>query len=188
MTGARIMSGGMTSGGMTPNPHRGEAGLTIAGTRCLLRPSFTALVAAEEELGPLFALVERAAAGQLRLAEMAALFWHCLAERGDVTREGVGEAVAEHGPRRLRPAASRIAWADPAGRPLDKFGMSGADRSFGLAALRLAALAARQLGWRPGEFWGATPAELAASLAPPDDTAQPLGRDDLTRLMEHENG
>lgn len=65
----------------------------IAGTPHLLRPSFTALVAAEEELGPLFALVERAGAGQLRLGEIATLFWHCLASRGGVTREDVGEAV-----------------------------------------------------------------------------------------------
>ncbi|MBS0475497.1 MAG: gene transfer agent family protein [Proteobacteria bacterium] len=75
------------------NPHRGEATLVVAGQPRLLRPSFTALVAAEEELGPLFALVERAGAGQLRLAEMAALFWHCLAERAGLTREAVGEAV-----------------------------------------------------------------------------------------------
>jgi hypothetical protein len=77
-----------------PNPHRGEACLAVAGQPRLLRPSFTALVAAEEELGPLFALVERAATGQLRLGEMAALFWHCLGERDGVTREAVGEAVA----------------------------------------------------------------------------------------------
>jgi hypothetical protein len=82
---------------MTANPHRGEATLVVAGAPRLLRPSFTALVAAEEELGPLFALVERAAAGQLRLGEMAALFWHCLAERDAVTREMVGEAVAAQG-------------------------------------------------------------------------------------------
>ena len=82
---------------MSPNPYRGEASLEIAGTPRLLRPSFAALVAAEEELGPLFALVERAGTGQLRLSEMAALFWHCLAERGDLTREVVGETVARLG-------------------------------------------------------------------------------------------
>ena len=43
--------------------------------RLVLRPSFGALVAAEEELGPLFPLVERAAAGGLRLTEMVALFY-----------------------------------------------------------------------------------------------------------------
>ncbi|WP_324740600.1 gene transfer agent family protein [Tsuneonella sp. CC-YZS046] len=79
------------------NPLRGEAQLPIAGAPRLLRPSFTALVAAEEELGPLFALVERAGAGQLRLAEIAALFWHCLADRQGITREQVGAAVLEAG-------------------------------------------------------------------------------------------
>lgn len=82
---------------MTANPLRGEASLTITGSEHLLRPTFTALVAAEEELGPLFALVERAGAGQLRLAEMAALFWHCLASRDGLTREAVGEAVVAQG-------------------------------------------------------------------------------------------
>jgi hypothetical protein len=79
------------------NPHRGEALLSIAGQPRLLRPSFTALVAAEEELGPLFALVERAAAGQLKLSETTALFWHCLAERDALPREAVGEAVIGQG-------------------------------------------------------------------------------------------
>lgn len=79
------------------NPWRGEASITIANVERLLRPSFAALVAAEEELGPLFGLVERAAAGQLRLGEMAALFWHCLAQREGLTREMVGEAVLEAG-------------------------------------------------------------------------------------------
>lgn len=79
------------------NPNRGEAQLLISGAPRLLRPSFTALVAAEEELGPLFALVERAGAGQLRLSEMAALFWHCLSERDGLSREQVGDALVEMG-------------------------------------------------------------------------------------------
>lgn len=78
---------------MTANPFRGEAILPVEGAPRLLRPTFAALVAAEEELGPLFALVERAGAGQLRLAEMAALFWHCLADRTALDRDTVGEAV-----------------------------------------------------------------------------------------------
>ena len=82
---------------MTANPERGEAVLIVGGVPRLLRPTFTALVGAEEELGPLFALVERAGAGQLRLAEMVALFWHCLADRDALTRAAVGEAVAEQG-------------------------------------------------------------------------------------------
>lgn len=75
------------------NALRGEAAIIILGRARLLRPSFAALVAAEEELGPLFALVERAGRGELRLAEMAALFWHCLAEQDGVSREQMGEAV-----------------------------------------------------------------------------------------------
>lgn len=75
------------------NAWRGEANLTIGGQVRLLRPSFSALVAAEEELGPLFALVERAGAGQLRLSEMAALFWHCMIDRGTLDRDTVGAAV-----------------------------------------------------------------------------------------------
>ena len=75
------------------NPVRGEAALAVAGRERVLRPTFAALVMAEEELGSLYALVERASAGQLRLSEVAALFWHCLAERDAVSREQVGEAV-----------------------------------------------------------------------------------------------
>ena len=79
------------------NPFRGEATLVVAGSPRLLRPSFAALVAAEEELGPLFALVERAGAGQLRLGELTALFWHCLESRDDLSRDAVGEAVMSAG-------------------------------------------------------------------------------------------
>jgi Phage tail tube protein, GTA-gp10 len=86
------------------NPARGEAALTVGGEALVLRPSFAALVAAEEELGPLFALVERAAAGGLRLAEIAALFWHCAATRPEgLTRERIGAAIAEIGLARTTP-------------------------------------------------------------------------------------
>lgn len=60
-------------------------------------------------------------------------------------------------------------------------------RDFAAAALRLCGVAARQLGWRPAEFWNATPAELAAALAPPDVTPS-LGRDEIRRLMEQDDG
>lgn len=82
------------------NPARGEA--SIAGH--ILRPSFAALVAAEEELGPLFALVERAADGQLRLSEMVALFWHCLETRDGVLRSDFGDAVLAGGLAAATPA------------------------------------------------------------------------------------
>ena len=77
---------------------RGEAALVVGGERLTLRPTFEALVAAEEELGPLFALVERAAEGRLKLGEIAALFWHCAVDRPEaLTRERVGAAIAEQG-------------------------------------------------------------------------------------------
>jgi len=80
------------------NPARGECALRVDGCELVLRPSFEALVAAEGELGPLFALVDRAAEGRLSLAETAALFWHCVRERPDwLTREALGEAVVEGG-------------------------------------------------------------------------------------------
>lgn len=91
--------------GSPPNPARGEAGLRVAGMTLMLRPSFAALVAAEQELGPLFALVERAASGGLALAELVALFWHCLAERPEgLTREAFGEGVAAGGLATATPA------------------------------------------------------------------------------------
>lgn len=55
--------------------------------------------------------------------------------------------------------------------------------AFGPRAQRLARLAARFLGWRPAEFWAATPAELITILV--DDAAPaPLTGADLTRMME----
>lgn len=59
------------------NPVRGEVALRLAGGAVVLRPSFAALVAAEEEAGALGTLLERAAAGDVRLRDMAALFWAC---------------------------------------------------------------------------------------------------------------
>lgn len=87
------------------NPVRGEAGFEVGNAALLLRPSFAALVAAEAELGPLFALVERAADGRLGIGEMAALFFHCAADRpADLTRERIGEAIAEGGLAKATPA------------------------------------------------------------------------------------
>lgn len=81
-----------------PNAQRGEAALEIAGQTYVIRPSFAALVAAEAELGSLFALVERAAAGQLALTDMAGLFWHCIDDRPEhLSRDAVGQAVVQIG-------------------------------------------------------------------------------------------
>lgn len=89
---------------MTANPARGEATIEFENAALLLRPSFAALVAAEGELGSLFALVERAAEGRLALGEMIVLFWHCLSERpADLTREAFGEALIAQGLAALTP-------------------------------------------------------------------------------------
>lgn len=79
------------------NPLRGEASLGLGGKSFVLRPSFEALVAAEEELGPLFAMVDRAAQGSLRLTEIAGLLWHCLPPDERPERAAVGEAVLTMG-------------------------------------------------------------------------------------------
>jgi hypothetical protein len=87
------------------NAARGEAELRVGGAVLVLRPSFQALVAAEGEVGPLFALVERAAAGRLGLSEMVALFWHCLKDPpAGLTREAFGEGVAAGGLAAATPA------------------------------------------------------------------------------------
>jgi Phage tail assembly chaperone protein, TAC len=57
--------------------------------------------------------------------------------------------------------------------------------SFIQQATRLAGLTGAILGWRPAEFWNATPAELVtifAALAP--DAANPADRDLITLLKE----
>lgn len=87
------------------NSLRGEAELRIGARSLVLRPSFASLVAAEEELGPLFALVERAADGRLGLGELTALFWHCIRDRdAGMTREELGEALVEQGLAAVTPA------------------------------------------------------------------------------------
>jgi Phage tail tube protein, GTA-gp10 len=89
----------------TANAARGEASVTIENAAIMLRPTFAALVAVEKELGPLFALVERAASGQLTLAEMTALFWHCRFDPPDeITREAFSEGIAAGGLAAATPA------------------------------------------------------------------------------------
>ena len=60
---------------------------------------------------------------------------------------------------------------------------------FAESAARAAALAGQGLGWRPDEFWAATPAELALILAPAGPIAAPaapLTRAECVRLQELE--
>ena len=87
------------------NALRGEAEIIVDGTRLILRPSFAALLAAEEELGSLFDLVERAAGGRLLLSEIMTLFWHVASDRPEhLTRDQLGEGLMELGLAGLTPA------------------------------------------------------------------------------------
>ena len=86
------------------NPVRGEARLFD----WTLRPTFGALVAAEEELGSLLALVQRAADGNLKLSEMAALFWHCLEADHGLARDDLESAVIEAGLATVTPALKSL--------------------------------------------------------------------------------
>lgn len=96
----------MTGG--TANPARGEATLRVHGETLVLRPSFAALVAAEGEVGSLFALVERAAARRLTLAELVALFWHCLRDPAPMSREHFAEGVTAGGIAAATPALKAL--------------------------------------------------------------------------------
>lgn len=59
--------------------------------------------------------------------------------------------------------------------------------TFADGAQRLAGLVPRALGWRPAEFWAATPAELAAILDDGGATGSaPLSRTELAALMERD--
>lgn len=91
-----------------PNAERGEAALEVGGETWTIRPSFGALVAAEAEVGPLFALVDRVADGKLSLADLVALLWHCLVDRDRMTREAVGEAVLAVGLARVTPVLKAV--------------------------------------------------------------------------------
>jgi hypothetical protein len=55
---------------------------------------------------------------------------------------------------------------------------------FSDGAARLAGIAGALLGWRPDEFWRATPAELAAILGAFRPDAAAASADDLARLKE----
>lgn len=58
--------------------------------------------------------------------------------------------------------------------------------SFADDAHHAAALAARLLGWRPAEFWSATPAELATALTDPFANRAHMDRTQLEHMLEAE--
>ena len=91
------------------NPARGESTLTLAGQPMTVRPSFAALVAAEQQVGPLFALVETAAAGKLTLADTVALIFHCLIDKpSDLTQQTLGDEIVQVGIAVLTPVLQTL--------------------------------------------------------------------------------
>jgi len=91
------------------NPYRGEASIVVSGETLVLRPTFSALIAAEEELGSLFEIVERAADGMLKLNQIVALFDHLSRGRPDaITRDRIGEAVVERGLAGVTPTLKTV--------------------------------------------------------------------------------
>ena len=56
--------------------------------------------------------------------------------------------------------------------------------NFADSALELAGQTALLLGWRPDDFWNATPAELAAVLSAMSPTADAADGSTLSQLME----
>jgi hypothetical protein len=58
---------------------------------------------------------------------------------------------------------------------------------FGDGAARLSHAAALLLGWRPDDFWNATPAELAAALMPPSERSESVTFDELLRRFPNES-
>lgn len=91
------------------NPYRGEASFEVGGETLILRPTFGALIAAEEELGSLFEMVERAAQGELKLQQIVALFDHLSRGRPDaITRDRIGEALVEKGLAAITPTLRMV--------------------------------------------------------------------------------
>lgn len=76
--------------------------------------------------------------------------------------------------------------SQPSARPPDEpqFGCDPArgEGLFAARAVRLAGVAGAVLGWRPGEFWGATPGELAAVLRLFAPEGEGVSRGEIERL------
>lgn len=91
--------------GASANPARGEVRLVLGDAAFVLRPSYAALVAAEQDLGSLFALIERSSSGHLNISELVSLFWHCLASDADrPERDAFGQMLLQAGLAQVTPA------------------------------------------------------------------------------------
>jgi hypothetical protein len=73
------------------------------------RPSYAALIAAEADIGSLFALVEHASAGMLKLTDMIALLWHCRVDApATLGVDAFGAVCVEAGLSRITPVFRQV--------------------------------------------------------------------------------
>jgi Phage tail tube protein, GTA-gp10 len=94
------------------NPVRGD--VELAGF--ILRPSYAALVAAESEIGSLFALLERTGSNCVTLSEMIALLWYCVIDKPpDLARSDFAAVVCALGLAQVTPAYRHLIEAALAG-------------------------------------------------------------------------
>lgn len=85
------------------NGLRGEVALLLGERELRLRPSFARLVAAEAEAGSLLLLIERASAGDVRLADVEAMLWHCLDGDQPIERPSLRDMLVATGLSALLP-------------------------------------------------------------------------------------
>jgi hypothetical protein len=82
----------------------------------IFRPTYAALVAAEAEIGSLFALLERTGDNRVTLAEMVALLWHCQRDTPPVYRRDVfAEMLCALGLAKITPVYRQLIEAALAG-------------------------------------------------------------------------
>jgi hypothetical protein len=74
---------------MTANPHRGEQSIELAGATYVLRPTFEAAVAIEEQLGGLLGLLTRLLNDRtaLTLKEAAVIVCECMKAGGQAANQ-----------------------------------------------------------------------------------------------------
>ncbi|URD62210.1 GTA-gp10 family protein [Sphingomonas sp. KRR8] len=83
--------------------------IRVAGHDVLIRSTFSALVAAEEELGSLINLIDRAGKSELKLAEIATLFDHLSTDRQpEISRDAIGRSMVVMGLSKVTPMLRTI--------------------------------------------------------------------------------
>lgn len=99
------------------NPARGEVALSLGAHDFVLRPTFEALMQIEEELGSVFALIERVSENQVRLSDIVCVVWLCAVAGGaDLGREDMGRLIVKDGMTKVTPAFRAVLLMALAGR------------------------------------------------------------------------